>query len=114
VAENSPDGAVVSVEGIVGTIPFTAESSAARARTKALLAARPSSGIVRLELAGRNRIMLRGQAPLGDKPSPAGAIAAASAVLAAAKPLLDMLAVCGASTLARPVDRDDTEAEAAA
>lgn len=83
VAENSPDGAVVSVEGIVGAIPFSAESSTARARTRELLAARPSSDIVRLELDGRSRIMLRGQAPLGDKPSPTGAIAAASAVLAA-------------------------------
>ena len=120
VAEDSPDGAVVSVEGIVGAVPFSAESVTARARTRALLAMRPSSDVVRLELAGRNRIVLRGQAPLGDEPSPAAAIAAASAVLSAAKPLMDILALCSASALVRPIarsiarsiDRDDTEGEA--
>ena len=71
VVADSPDGAVVSVEGIVGVIPFSAESSAARARTRALLAARPSSEIVRLELDERDRIVLRGRAPLGAEPSPA-------------------------------------------
>ena len=60
VAEESPDGVVVTGEGIVAVIPFSAESLEARAKTKTLLASRPASVIVRLELAARNRIMLRG------------------------------------------------------
>ncbi len=109
-AEDSPDGAVLSVEGVVGTIPFSAESAAARAMTRAMPAGRPSSEIVRFELAGRNRIVLHGQAPLGDHPSRAVVIAAVSAVLSAAKPLIDILAVCGACTMAPPIDFGDTGA----
>ena len=110
IAEDSPDGVAISVEGVVGTIPFSAQSPAARAMTIAMLAKRPSSDIVWLELAGRNRIVLRGQAPLGDNPNPAVAVAAVSAVLSAAKPLIDVLADCGACTMAPPIHFDDTEA----
>ncbi len=110
ITEDSPDGVAVSVEGVVGTIPFSAESPAARAMTIAMLAKRPSSDIVRLELAGRNLIVLRGQALLGDRPSRAVAVAAVSAVLSAAKPLIDILADCGVFTRAPPIHFDDTEA----
>ncbi len=114
VARDSTDGAVISVEGVVGAIPFSAESPAARATTRAMLALRPSLDIVRLELTERYRIVLRGQAPLGDHPSRAGAVAAASAVMSAAKPLMDILAVCGAGAVSRPIDGADTEAAKAA
>ncbi len=113
ITEDSPDGVAVLVEGFVGVIPFSAESPAARAMTIAMLARRPSSDIVCLELAGRDRIVLRGQAPLGDHPSRAVAVAAVSAVLSAAKPLFDILADCGVFTMAPPVHFDDTEAAVA-
>ncbi len=108
-AEDSPDGVMVSVEGVVGTIPFSAESRAARQMTMEMLAKGPSSEIVRLELAGRSRIVLRGQAPLGDHPSRAGFVAVVSAMLSAAKPLIDILQDCGACALAPPMDFDDPE-----
>ena len=109
IAEDSPDGVAVSVEGIVGTVPFSAESPAARAITIAMLAKRPSSDIVCLELAGRNRIVLHGQVPLGDHPSRAVAVAAVSAVLWSAKPLIDILADCGVRAMAPPIHFDDSE-----
>lgn len=108
IAEDSPDGVAVSVEGVVGTVPFSAESPAARAMTIAMLAKRPSSDIVCLELAGRNRIVLRGRVPLGDRPSRAAAVAAVSAVLWSAKPLINILADCGGAK-APPIHFDDTE-----
>ena len=113
IAQDSPDGVAVSVEGVVGAIPFSAESPAGRAMTIAMLARRPSSDIVCLELAGRDRIVLRGQAPLGGHPSRAVAVAAVSAVLSAAKPLIDILADCGVFTMAPPIHFDDTEAAVA-
>ncbi len=109
IAEDSPDGVAVSVEGVVGTVPYSAESPAARAMTLAMLARRPSTDVVCLEHAGRNRIVLRGRALLGDHPSRAVAVAAVSAVLWSAKPLIDILADCGARTMAPPIRFDDTE-----
>jgi hypothetical protein len=113
-AKDSPGGAVISVEGVVGTIPFSAESPKARAMIRELLAKRSSSEIVWLELAGRNRIELRGQAPLGERPSRAGAVAAVSAVLSAAKPLIDILMDCGACAMATLIDLDGAGAAPAA
>ena len=110
VARETPAGPVVSVNGVVGAIPFSAESTAARAMTKAVLARHPSSQIVRLELDERGLIAIRGEAPLGDTPSPAGAVAAASAVLSAAKPLMDILAQCGANIAAPTTDPNVADA----
>ncbi len=104
VARDTPEGAVVSVAGIVGSVPFSAEGPAARAMTRAMLERRPSSEIVRLELADRNRIALVGEAPLGERPSPAAIVAVASALVSAAKPLIDILAACGAVT--NSIERD--------
>ena len=112
-AEDSPGGAVISVEGVVGTIPFSAESAEARAMIRELLAKRPSSEIVWLELAGRNRIELCGQAPLGERPSLAGAVAAVSAVLSSAKPLIDILVDCGTCTPVTVINLDGAEAAVA-
>ena len=108
--EDTPDGAVLSVEGVVATVPFSAGSPAARAMTIAMLANHPSLEIVGLELAGRNRIVLRGQVPLGDHSSRSGTIAVVSAMLSAAKPLIDILKTCGACTVTPPIDFDGAEA----
>jgi hypothetical protein len=113
-AEDTSDGAVISVEGVVGTIPFSAESPEARANLRALLAQRPSSEIVWLERADRNRIILRGRAPLGENPSKSGAVAALSAVLSAGKPLIDILVDCGARTAMKPTGFDGVDVSTAA
>ena len=105
-AEDTSDGAVISVEGIVGTIPFSAESLEARACLRDVLAKRPSTEIAWLERAGRNRIVLRGEVSLGENPSKAGAVAALSAVLSAGKPLIDILMDCGAWAPATPIELD--------
>lgn len=113
-AEDSPDGAVMSVAGVVGTIPFSAESPEIRAMMREMLARRPSAEIAWLELAGRNRVVLHGQAPLGERPSRAGAVAAVSAMLSAARPLIDILVDCDACTMVTLVDFGGAEAVAAA
>ena len=99
VARDTSDGPVVSV-------PFSVESPTARMMIRAILANLPSSGIVKLEAGERNQIVLRGEAPIGNPPSPAGVVAAASAVLSAAKPLIDLLAEIGA----RPTQRSSLDA----
>lgn len=106
VARDTSDGPVVSVTGVVGSVPFSVESPTARIMIRAILANLPSSGIVKLEAGERNQIVLRGEAPIGNPPSPAGVVAAASAVLSAAKPLIDLLAEIGA----RPTQRSSLDA----
>ena len=113
-AEDLPDGVVMSVAGVVGTIPFSAESPEIRAMMREMLARRPSAEIAWLELAGRNRVVLRGQVPLGERSSRAVAVAAVSAMLSAAKPLIDILVDCGARTPVTSIDLDGAEAAAAA
>ena len=108
-AEDRPDGGVISVQGVVGTIPFSAESLEARAILREMLAKRPSSQIAWLERAGRNRVVLCGQAPLGDNPSRAGAVAALTAVLSAGKPLIDILVDCGACAPILPSEFEGAE-----
>jgi hypothetical protein len=112
-AEDSPNGAVISIEGVVGKIPFSAESPEARASLRQVLSRRPSSEVVWLERAGRNRVVLRGEAPLGQNPNRAGVVAALSAMLSAGKPLLDILADCGACAPVTAVEAENADAAGA-
>lgn len=103
VVEDTADGPRMKLAGVVGAVPFTGESAAARKLVKSVLAREPHHSIAKLSVTERQNIVVNGEATLNGEATPPRIIATATAIIATAKPLIDIMKLC----LLTPTPRDN-------
>ena len=90
-ADRSDEQPKLTIRGLVGTLPFSAEGVQRRVDLKSIIAASQEAEICRLTLDGRQEIWLDADIAVQTPMTPTALIAAAAALIARCKPWLDML-----------------------
>lgn len=91
VADNSPDGAVLSLAGQIRELPYSAESVQARQNLVAILEAACPDAKARFTVGERQEINIVGTTVIGPEPTPERIIAAVTAMLYPLKPYVDLM-----------------------
>ncbi len=85
------DGAVLTITGCVGSVPYTAESQAARETARAIIEQKPQCATARLSVVDRHHIFLHGELALGGPPTPSRIVATVTAIMASARPMVELV-----------------------
>jgi hypothetical protein len=85
------DGPVLQICGSLGPVPYTAESAKERKAVGSILALAPEFLDLRMSLSSENEIVIEGELPLDGSITPSRIVATASAFVASAKPLIEVV-----------------------
>jgi len=85
------EGPALQISDNLGPIPCTAESPEIRTAIGAILSLPPEFLSLRMSLSSSNDIVVEGELPLGGSITPTRILATASAFVASAKPLIEVI-----------------------
>lgn len=87
----SDAGPTLKISGNLGALPYSAESPENRKAIGKMLSMAPEYLNLRMKLSNKKQIIVEGELPLGGSISPSRIVATASAFVASAKPLIEVI-----------------------
>jgi hypothetical protein len=91
------EGPILQVSGNLGPIPYSAESIENRKAIGDILSLSPEFLNLRMSLSEENDVVIEGELPLGGSITPSRIVATASAFVASAKPLIEVIRIAAPS-----------------
>lgn len=91
------EGPTLQLSGNLGPIPYSAESTVNRKVIGEILALSPEFLNLRMSLSEGNDVVVEGELPLGGSITPSRIVATASAFVASAKPLIEVIKIAAPS-----------------
>ncbi len=91
------EGPTPQISGKLGPIPYTAESTVNRKAIGEILSLSPEFLNLRMSLSEQNDVVVEGKLPLGGSITPSRIVATASAFVASAKPLIEVVKIAAPS-----------------
>lgn len=91
------DGPTLQVSGNLGPIPYSAESIVNRKAIGEILSLSPKFLNLRMSLSEGNDVVVEGELPLGGSITPSRIVATASAFVASARPLIEVIKIAAPS-----------------
>lgn len=91
VVRNGDDGAKLSVQANLGSLPYSAESMLARQYIKAMVQVGSDLPYAELSLSRKQAITVRGTMEFPDHPAQGIIVASAAAIAIAVKPIIDII-----------------------
>jgi hypothetical protein len=85
------EGPSLQISGNLGPLPYSAESPENRKAIGKILSMAPEFLNLRLSLSTRKEVVIKGELPLGGSITPSRIVATASAFVASAKPLIQVI-----------------------